>query len=130
MLKKDVFLRKDVYTVYSSEKQERMKVYFQLTEEYNECMEKCTNLTDESKQECVNECEKIYDQYVDKLETRYQGENAQRLNMEVKNLPTFDKKIREERTGFFYQLFGLSFNEFLYGKDKKAATQQGDFEKH
>jgi hypothetical protein len=32
MIKKDVLLRSEIRTIYSSEKQERMKVYFELTE--------------------------------------------------------------------------------------------------
>lgn len=34
MIKKEVLHRAEVKTVYSSEKQERMKVYFDLTEQY------------------------------------------------------------------------------------------------
>lgn len=35
MIKKEVLLRSEVRTVYSSERQERMKVYFDLNEQYN-----------------------------------------------------------------------------------------------
>lgn len=35
MIKKEVLHRTDIKTVYSSEKQERMKVYFELTDKYN-----------------------------------------------------------------------------------------------
>ena len=48
--------------------------------------------------------------------------------MEVKNLPQFNSKKRQERTGFFYELFGLSFKEFTNGKDKKAAIVGKGFE--
>ena len=41
MIKRDVLHRADIKTVYSSERQERMKVYFDLTEKYNECVEPC-----------------------------------------------------------------------------------------
>lgn len=41
MIKKQVIHRAEVKTVYSSERQERMKVYFQLTQEYNDCLEPC-----------------------------------------------------------------------------------------
>jgi hypothetical protein len=41
MIKRDVLHRADIKTVYSSERQERMKVYFELTEEFNQCVEPC-----------------------------------------------------------------------------------------
>jgi len=47
--------------------------------------------------------------------------------MEVRNLPTFDRKKREERSGFLFSLFGVTYDELVNGKDKKAAVQQGDF---
>jgi len=49
--------------------------------------------------------------------------------MEVKNLPTFDRKKREERSGFIFSLFGVTVDELIHGKDKQAAVQQGDFKK-
>lgn len=33
--------------------------------------------------------------------------------MEVKNLPTFRRRLREDRQGWFYDLFGMSFKEFI-----------------
>ena len=41
MIKRDVLHRADIKTVYSSERQERMKVYFELTDDYNNCIEPC-----------------------------------------------------------------------------------------
>lgn len=64
MIKREVLHRAEVKTVYSSEKQERMKVYFELTEKFKECMEPCKLNPVEAQDECKAECEKIYDQYV------------------------------------------------------------------
>jgi hypothetical protein len=36
--------------------------------------------------------------------------------MEVKGLPSFRKRLRKDRDGWFYRLFGVSFKEFL-GED-------------
>lgn len=41
MIKRDVLHRADIKTVYSSERQERMKVYFELSEQYQQCIEPC-----------------------------------------------------------------------------------------
>lgn len=64
MIKREVVHNKDVKTVYSSEKQERMKVYFDLTNQYNECMEPCKMNPPELRDGCQAECEKIYEKYV------------------------------------------------------------------
>jgi hypothetical protein len=61
MIKKDVLHRTDIKTVYSSERQERMKVYFELSEQYNQCIEPCKLQPNEERERCMGECEKIFD---------------------------------------------------------------------
>ena len=85
-----------------------MKVYFELTEEFNQCVEPCKMQPAEIKDECLDSCEKIYDKYAQILKTRYEN-NKERLEMEVAGLPTFRKRPRPDRQGWFYNLFGQSF---------------------
>lgn len=92
-----------------------MKVYFELTEQYNQCIEPCKLQPNEAREQCLNECEKIYDQYAQILKSRYE-DNKERLDMEVQGLPSYRKRARPDRQGWFYDLFGMSFGEFL-GKD-------------
>jgi hypothetical protein len=112
MIKRDVLHRADIKTVYSSERQERMKVYFELSEQYNQCIEPCKLQPNEAKEDCLNECEKIYDQYAQILKDRYEN-NKERLDMEVNGLPSYRKRPRPDRQGWFYDLFGVSFKEFV-----------------
>lgn len=45
--------------------------------------------------------------------------------MEVKNLPTFDARRRPDRQGWFYDIFGVSFKEWLgYDTSPKINTEQ------
>ncbi|KAM3141246.1 hypothetical protein pb186bvf_006631 [Paramecium bursaria] len=67
MIKEKVILRHEVYNVYSSEMQERMKVYFDLTKKYQECNNVCQNVP--NNQNCNLECEKIYNEYAQILKT-------------------------------------------------------------
>lgn len=93
-----------------------MKVYFELTEQFNQCIEPCRLQPNEAKEECLLECDKIYDQYAQLLKHRYEDQNKERLDMEVKGLPSYRKRPREDRQGWFYDLFGFSFKEFI-GED-------------
>lgn len=71
----------------------------------------------------MKECEKIYDEYSKILEPRY-AENKERLEMEVKGLPTFNTRRRPDRQGWFYDLFGVSFKEWIgYDTAPKVKTE-------
>ena len=67
-------------------------------------MEPCKMQPVEMQDECRGGCEKIYDEYAKILESRYEGENKGRLEMEVKNLPCFRARRREDRKGWFYNI--------------------------
>ena len=112
MITKEVLHRTQVKTVYSSERQERMKVYFQLTEEVKACLEPCKLQPSPIQDQCKQECEKIYDKYVDILKPRYE-ENKERIDMEVQNSPIFKVRRRKDREGFFFDIADISFREFL-----------------
>lgn len=45
--------------------------------------------------------------------------------MEVKGLPSFRTRARPDRQGWFYDLFGMGFQEFLgYDTTPKINTQE------
>jgi hypothetical protein len=70
------------------------------------------------------ECEKIYDEYSKILKPRY-VEHKERLEMEVKGLPTFVSRRRSDRQGWFYDIFGMGFKEFLgYDTTPKINTEE------
>ena len=56
MIKREVLHRAEIKTVYSSERQERMKVYFELSDQYNECLEPCKLQPVQEQEECQKEC--------------------------------------------------------------------------
>ena len=93
-IKKEVVLRSEIYTIYSSEMQERMKVYFQLQEQYKTCKDNCVgSSTDDTF--CENLCSKIFDDYAKKLENRYK-DDPEKLNEVVQNSPIFEARKTEE----------------------------------
>jgi hypothetical protein len=47
------------------------------------------------------------------LKERYEDENKERLDLEVKNSPIFNSKVRKDREGWFYGLFGVGFGEMM-----------------
>jgi hypothetical protein len=56
-----------------------MKVYFDLTEssspsnsEFQQCSEQCKVFPESNQAECMQDCEKIYDDYAQMLQSRYQ----------------------------------------------------------
>lgn len=112
MIKREVIHRADVKTVYSSEKQERMKVYFELQQKYEECLEPCKLQPAEYQQECKKDCEKIFDQYVEILKPKYE-DNKERLDMEVTGSRIFTTRKRKDRSGWFFDLMGVTFREYV-----------------
>jgi hypothetical protein len=108
-IKKEVVTRTEVYTIYSSEMQERMKVYFDLTEEYNKCMHQCPKIDEASENQCEQACSTIYDKYALLLQQRYQA-NPEKLNEVVQNARPFDTKKRDHVDGLFYRLFGRTWS--------------------
>lgn len=45
--------------------------------------------------------------------------------MEVKGLPTFNRRRRPDRQGWFYDLFGVSFKEWVgYDTTPNVKTEQ------
>ena len=96
----------EVYTIYSSERQERMKVYFQLQKEYEACITECPRFDLESQTSCENTCSKIYDKYALSLVEKYQ-DNPERLEMEVQGSEIFTKRKRPEKYTFYERLFGV-----------------------
>ena len=81
-IKKEVITNSEVYTIYSSERQERMKVYFQLHKEFENCMVECPRFDLDSQKDCENTCAKIYDKYALSLVDKYK-DKPERLDMEV-----------------------------------------------
>jgi len=55
----------------------------------------------------------VFDKYTEILKERYEEENKERLDLEVKNAPIFNSKVRKDRDGWFYGLFGVGFGEWL-----------------
>lgn len=86
-----------------------MKVYFQLTEEYNSCIKDCPRYDKESEQNCDNICGNIYDKYALILQDRYK-EQPEKLNEVVTGARGFDTKRREHTKGIFYKVFGRTFS--------------------
>jgi ribosomal protein S17E len=113
-IKKEVVTRTEVYTVYSSEMQERMKVYFDLTQEYNTCLTECPAIDEESKTRCEAICGKVYDKYPLLLQERYQ-QNPEKLSEVVTNQKSFETKRRPHIDGWFYRHFGFT----LSGEENK-----------
>ncbi|KRW99837.1 hypothetical protein PPERSA_10956 [Pseudocohnilembus persalinus] len=110
-------LLEEYVRVYSSERQERMKVYFELSEEYEQCKEKCINLPEIPQQNCLKNCEQVFDKYADILQQNYKEGNEERLQMEVQDSPIYDTKVRRDRNSLFYSIMGMSWKEFVYGKE-------------
>lgn len=79
-------------------------------------MEQCKVYPEGNRDECQQQCERIYDDYARTLQARYQ-DNKERLDMEVKNSPIFTSKARPGRDGLFYWTFGVSWDE-VFGKNK------------
>ncbi len=104
MLKKEITLRSKVYTVYSSERQERMAVYFKLNEEYQSCNEECPTFDPKEQMECNKACQSVFDSYEQVLAPQYK-DSPERLDMEVKGLPCFRARKREDRKGLYNDVF-------------------------
>ena len=105
-IKKEVITNSEVYTIYSSERQERMKVYFKLSQEFDSCMVECPKFDLESQKACENTCSKIYDKYALSLVDKYK-ERPERLDMEVKDSEIFTSRKRPEKYTFYQRLFGV-----------------------
>ncbi len=118
-LKKEVHTRTDTYTIYSSEMQERMKVYFTLTQEYNECIEKCPTFDKESEARCEQVCSSVYDKYALMLKERYE-KNPEKLKEVVTGARGFESKKRDHTSGLFYRVFGFT----LDGSDRTPEDQK------
>lgn len=118
-LKKEVHTRTETYTIYSSEMQERMRVYFDLTQEYNQCIEKCPTFDKESEAQCEKVCSAVYDKYALLLKERYE-KNPEKLKEVVTNAKGFETKKREHTSGLFYRVFGFT----LDGSDSTPADQK------
>lgn len=84
---------------------ERMKVYLQLTEKYNNCKKSCPVYNNDSEKECEDLCQKIYDDYSELLEDRYK-ENPEKLDEVVKGAPLFTKEQKPETKTLWYRIFG------------------------
>lgn len=100
-IRKDVIGRHEVYTIYSSEMKERMKVYFGLTEKYNQCKKTCSSFDED----CEEMCSKIYDSYSDSLLHRYK-DDPEKLNEVVRNSPLMTKTKKPECETYWYKTFG------------------------
>ena len=114
-IKKEVVTRTETYTIYSSEMQERMRVYFDLTEEYNTCMYQCPKFDADSENVCEQACSTIYDKYALLLKERYK-ETPEKLNEVVKGAKNYETKKRSHVYGMFYRLFGFT----LSGEENKT----------
>jgi len=104
-IKKEVILRSEVMTVYSSEMQERMKVYFQLQEKFEECKSKCINSQASEDGHCEKLCGSIFDDYAKQLYDRYK-DSPEKLDEQVSNSPIFETRKREHTKSIWYNIFG------------------------
>lgn len=68
-------------------------------------MMRCPRVDDLSEKECEKKCEKIYEEYVPKLEHRYQGENKEKIDEVVTGAPSFTSTPRKDRQGLLYRIF-------------------------
>lgn len=104
-IKKEVIGRSEVYTIYSSEMKERMKIYFQLTEKYNNCKKSCPIFDMDSEKECEELCNKVYDDYSQILADRYK-EEPEKIDEVVERAPSFTKQKKPETNTLWYRIFG------------------------
>lgn len=108
-VKREVITRTETYTIYTSEMQERMRVYMDLSEQYKTCMSKCPTYDKESEVECEKACSTVYDKYALLLKDRYK-ENPEKLNEVVTGAKHFETKKRPHVDGWFYRLFGFTWS--------------------
>ena len=73
--------------------------------EFRKCMARCPRVDNLSEAQCEKRCERIYDEYVDKLKTRYEGVNKDKLNEVISGAESFTTKPREDRQGLLYKIF-------------------------
>ncbi len=78
-------------------------------------METCPKQDEQLKEECEKRCDKVFDEYVPSLEQRY-TENKEKLDEVVTGAPSYTSRLRKDRRGFFYGLFGMSLSE-AFGTD-------------
>ena len=91
-----------VYTLYSSEFQQRMRVYFALRAQLDECLALCPVGAD-SRRRCEEDCERVLDGYAERLAPEYAGRTAA-LDEVVRDSPTFD--VRAKPQPGLWGLFG------------------------
>ena len=108
-IEREVILKNEIYTVNSSEMQERMKLYFSLTEEFNKCFKACEKSffdlnKEEIKKECDNKCDKVYDLYSKMLYNQYK-DHPERLDETCEGVAPFYKRDREDKPHWFKRIF-------------------------
>lgn len=108
-IKKEVVTRREIYTINSSEMQERMKVYFDLTEQYKTCLSHCPKVDKSSEEECEKACGTVYDKYALMLKDRYK-EDPEKLKEVVQGVKPFETKRRPHIDGWFYRIFGRTWS--------------------
>lgn len=108
-VKREVTTRTETYTIYTSEMQERMRVYFDLSEEFNKCMTRCPQFDKDSEAECEKACSTVFDKYALLLKDRYKDQ-PEKLNEVVTNARHFEAKRRPHVDGMFYRIFGKTWS--------------------
>ena len=103
-IKKEVICRSEIYQIYSSEYQERMKVYFKLTEQYQKCLQTTENTDELQSDFSQNLCEHIYDDYSKSLAVKYVN-NSEKLDEKVTNSPIFTVEKTPESQTLWYRIF-------------------------
>jgi hypothetical protein len=101
--KKEVILRHDIYQIYTSEKQERMKIYFELNDEFNQCLRDCPKYDEHQEAQCETQCEVVYEKYPYLLQDRYKDQ-PEKLDEECVDAPGFTKKQREHTKTWAYSI--------------------------
>lgn len=90
LLAREVETNTRVYTLYSSEFQQRMRVYFALREGLDRCVELCP-AAGEGRRRCEQDCERVLDDYARQLAPGYAG-RPEALAEVVSGAPSFDAR--------------------------------------
>lgn len=68
--------------------------------------------------DCSKSCESIFNDYATTLKHRYEGEKAALIDVQVANLPPFDRFKRKDR-GWCYAITGWNWSELMGTPDER-----------
>ena len=96
MIQKRVTLKNETYIINSSEKTQRMRLYFQIRKKFSNCIKDCTEKgIRDSELECETLCEPIFDQYVSQMTDEYK-DKPDKLLEEVSGQKMFLRKTHKK----------------------------------